>query len=138
MDVYKNVDYHSSGRCKCLINIHLVFAIKYRKKLLDGNIKDDLMQIIFDICKEKHWNIKAMECDSDHIHILIDIQPKYSVLYVVHRIKQLSTFRIYKQHSNFMKTHFWKSNTFWSDGYFACSTGEASTDIIKKYIDTQG
>lgn len=138
MDDNKIIDYHSSNRCKYLINIHLAFAIKYRKKLLVGDIKDDLLQIVHDICKEKNWIIKAMECDIDHIHILLDIQPKYSIHYIVHRLKQLSTYRIYLKHSKMLKTHFWKCNTFWSDGYFACSTGDASTDTIKKYIDTQG
>ena len=79
-----------------------------------------------------------MECDLDHIHILLDIQPKYSPFYVVHRLKQLSTFKIYTKHNNYLKTHFCKQNTFWSDGYFVCYTSEASIDTIKKYIDTQG
>jgi len=37
-----------------------------------------------------------------------------------------------------MRKHFWKEHTFWSDGYFVCSTGEASTETIKQYIASQG
>jgi len=42
------------------------------------------------------------------------------------------------QNKDFLKKHFWKENTLWSDGYFVCSTGNASTETIQKYIAEQG
>lgn len=130
--------YHSKNHSKFLIKLHFVFAVKYRKKLLIGKLNDDMLQIIFEICKEKGYIIDAMQSDIDHLHILVDIEPKVSALEVAHQIKQISTFRIYKKHKDFLKKHFWKENTFFSDGYFVCSTGDASTDTIQKYIDEQG
>jgi putative transposase len=130
--------YHSKNHSKFLIKLHFVFAVKYRKKLLVGKLNDDMLQIIFEICKEKGYIIDAMQSDIDHLHILVDIEPKVSALEVAHQIKQISTFRIYKKHKDFLKKHFWKENTFFSDGYFVCSTGDASTDTIQKYIDEQG
>jgi putative transposase len=130
--------YHSKNHSKFLIKLHFVFAVKYRKKLLIGKLNDDILQIIFEICKEKGYIIDAMQSDIDHLHILVDIEPKVSAFEVAHQIKQISTFRIYKKHKNFLKKHFWKENTFFSDGYFVCSTGDASTDTIQKYIDEQG
>ena len=121
-----------------MIKLHFVFAVKYRKKLLVGKLNDDMLQIIFELCKEKGYIIDAMQSDIDHLHILVDIEPKVSALEVAHQIKQISTFRIYKKHKDFLKKHFWKENTFFSDGYFVCSTGDASTDTIQKYIDEQG
>ena len=70
--------------------------------------------------------------------MLVDIDPKVSALQVAHQIKQISTFRIYKKHKEYLKKHFWKENTFWSDGYFVCSTGDTSTYTILKYIEDQG
>jgi len=116
----------------------LVFSTKYRKKLLSGVIKDDIKQIIYDISNEKEMIIKAIETDIDHIHIMVDAPPKKSVLEIVNNFKSISTNRIYKLHRTFLKGQFWKENTFWSDGYFACSIGEASPETIKKYIETQG
>ena len=130
--------YHSKNHSKFLIKLHFVFAVKYRKKLLIGKLNDDMLQIIFEICKEKGYVIDAMQSDIDHLHILVDIEPKVSALEVAHQIKQISTFRIYKKHKDFLKKHFWKENTFFSDGYFVCSTGDASTETIKKYIAEQG
>jgi putative transposase len=97
-----------------------------------------MLQIIYDIAKEKGYTIDEMQSDINHIHILVDIEPKVSALEVAHQIKQISTFRIYKINKLFLKKHFWKENTFWSDGYFVCSTGDASTETIRKYIAEQG
>ena len=54
------------------------------------------------------------------------------------RLKQISTHRIWEKQGVVLKSHFWKENTFWSDGYFVCSTGDASMETIKKYIEEQG
>lgn len=131
-------NYHHGSHCKYLLQYHLVFSTKYRKKLLVGNIKDDIKQIIYDIANEKELVIKAIETDIDHIHIMVDAPPKKSVLEIVNNFKSMSTHRIYKLHRTFLKGQFWKENTFWSDGYFDCSIGEASPETIKKYIETQG
>lgn len=130
--------YHSKNHSKFLIKLHFVFAVKYRKKLLVGKINEDMLQIIFEICKEKNYVIDAMQSDIDHLHILVDIEPKVSALEVAHQIKQIATHRIYKKHREYLKKFFWKEDTFFSDGYFVCSTGDASTETIQKYIEEQG
>lgn len=80
-----------------------------------------------------------METGEDHIHMLIEYEPKLSVLQIVRRLKQESSVSLWKIHKNFLKTHFWKEHTFWSDGYFVCSIGEgASYEVIQKYIKSQG
>ena len=131
-------NYHHNYHSKYLIKLHIVFAVKYRKKLLTGTIDNDLKQIFFDISQEKGFGIDIMESEYDHIHILVDVPPKLSALDIIHALKSISTFRIYKKHFALLKKHFWNENTFWSDGYFVCSTGDASTDTIRKYIEEQG
>jgi len=130
--------YHKKSHCKYLIKIHLVFVTKYRKNIITGKFRDDLLNIIKVISTEKKFIIDIIESDGDHLHILIDITPNISVQQVVHQLKQISTYRIYRIHYDYLKKHYWKENTLFSDGYFACSTGDVSTDIIKKYIENQG
>ncbi len=130
--------YNHSAHCKYSLNLHFVFAVKYRKKLLNGEIDTDMKQILFEISKLKGFTINTMESDIDHIHILIETSPYFSPFEIAHQLKQISTFRIYKIHRIELKKHFWKENTFWSDGYFVCSTGNASTETIRKYIESQG
>jgi putative transposase len=130
--------YHTKNHSKFLIKLHFVFAVKYRKKLLKDSLNEDMLQIILDICEQKGYIVDALQSDINHVHILVDIEPKVSALEVAHQIKQISTFRIYKKYKEELKKHFWKENTFWSDGYFVCSTGDASTETIQKYIEEQG
>ena len=130
--------YHTSSHSKYLLQCHLVFSTKYRKKILDGALKDDLKQILYDIANEKDIIIVAMESDLDHIHLMVDYPPTKSVFEMVSSFKSIATHRIYKLHRTFLKGHYWKENTLFSDGYFTCSIGEASPETIRKYILTQG
>jgi putative transposase len=116
----------------------LIFATKHRKKLLRGAVEEDMKQILFEISNQSDFTIDIMESDIDHIHILIDFPPKLSISSIVNRLKAVTTNRIYKKHSSLLKQQYWKENTFWSDGYFVCTTGDACTETIKKYILEQG
>ena len=134
----KNSEYNCKNHSKYLIKLHFVFAVKYRKRLLKNELNEDMLQIMFEIAKQKNFSIDTMQSDVDHLHILVDVPPKISALNVAHCLKQISTHRIYKKYNTELKKHFWKENTFWSDGYFVCSTGNASTETIRKYIENQG
>ena len=80
-----------------------------------------------------------MKTDKGHIHLLIDYGPKISVPEIVRRLKQETTFELWKIHEQYLSKYFWKEKTFWSDGYFASSIGEgASYDTIQEYIKSQG
>jgi len=133
----KDSQYHSKASAKYLLKIHLILVCKYMKQLLIET-GDDCKQIIFEISKPSNFTIDAMELDKNHIHLLLDIEPKLSVSSIVNRLKSISTNRLWKRPKNFLKPHFWKERTFWSDGYFACSRGNANMETIKKYIETQG
>lgn len=128
-------NYKTKPGRKFLLRAHIVFVVKYRKKLLVGTLDQRLKAYIKSLCTSK-FDILLLETDVDHIHILIDYDTTVSVSSIVRRLKQMSTNWIW-QHTDLRK-QFWKENTFWSDGYFAASTGDASTETIKKYIETQG
>ena len=64
--------------------------------------------------------------------------PRISISSIVNRIKSITTHRIWEKHSNYLQKQFWKEKTFWSDGYFVCSVGEASPETIRNYIANQG
>ncbi len=130
--------YNHSSHSKYLIKLHIIFVVKYRKELLIESIDTDMKQIFFEIAQQKEFLIETMESDKNHIHLLVDAKPTQSAFDIVRHLKSISTFRIYKLHKQFLKKHFWKENTFWSDGYFVCSTGDASTETIRKYIEQQG
>lgn len=93
---------------------------------------------MYDIANEKGIIIVAIETDLDHIHLMVDYPPTKSVVEMVGNFKSISTNRIYKLHKTLLKSHYWKENTLFSDGYFCCSIGDVSPETIKNYIETQG
>jgi len=133
------VDYISRNHSKYLLMAHLIFVTKYRKQLLIkyGN---EIKQILSDIAEEKDFEIIEMEVDKDHVHLLVSYNPMQSILDIVRLLKQMSTYRIWRQNNNhlYLSKQFWKEKTFWSDGYFACSIGNVSKETIEKYIQGQG
>ena len=98
--------YHHSSHSKYLIKLHIVFAVKYRKKLLVDSLDEDMKQLLFEISQEKGFTVDTMQSDIDHIHILVDIPPTLSAFQIVHQLKQLSTFRIWKKYAMELKKTF--------------------------------
>ena len=130
-------NYKSKNHSKFTLKYHIIFVCKYRKKLLikyGGEIK----QIIKDISYKYDFDILEIEVDKDHIHILVDSEPKLSPLMIVRVLKQQSTIIIYGRHYTELKRHFWNENTFWTDGYFCSTIGEVSSKTLEKYIQNQG
>jgi putative transposase len=123
-----------------MIKLHIIFVTKYRKHILTGEVDDDMKQIIYEISQmeDSLFSIESMETDKDHVHMLVDIDPNVSATSIVSRGQQMSTNRIWKKYSEVLKKSYWKENTFLSDGYFVCSTGNANMETIKKYIEEQG
>jgi putative transposase len=135
----KKSNYISTNRSKHYLKCHLIFVCKYRKKLLVGQLKEDMRSILLNITSNSDFEIEVFESDLDHIHFLIRYIPRLSITSIVRKLKQESTYHIWRSsHRPFLFKHFWKEHTFWSDGYFVCSIGEASPDTIREYILNQG
>lgn len=133
------MDYYSKNHSKCLLMVHLIFVCKYRKKLLI-EYGEQIQNIFREIAGEKYFEIIAMEIDKDHIHLLARYPPTKSILDIVRLLKQVSTYRIWRQNNNrvLLSKYFWKEKIFWSRGYFACSIGNVSQTTIESYIKNQG
>jgi len=131
--------YKSKNHSKYSLKAHLIFVVKYRKPLLTLDISFAIKSKFLQIAERSDFDIELMETDKDHIHLLIDYEPKVSILQIVRRLKQESTYMMWQNYEVLLKKHFWKERTFWSDGYFVCSIGEgASYDTIQEYIKSQG
>lgn len=119
--------------------MYLVFVVKYRKKIISNNLSFFLKVIIKQIEERSDFRVECLETDKEHIHLLVDYNPRLSILQIVRRLKQETTFKLWRAYSSYLKKFFWKEHTFWSDGYFACSIGEgASYETIQEYIKNQG
>lgn len=124
--------YYSKDSCKFLMQYHLIFVCKYRKKLFTGSFADDIKNIMTGISRKYDFEIKTIESDKDHIHLLVSSTPQISVSQIVRVLKQESTLRAWKLHYDILRKQFWKENTFWTDGYFVATIGDVSQKTLQK------
>ena len=82
---------HTTWRCQ----YHVVFAPKYRRMVIYGQIKKDIGQILRQLCEQKGIEIIEAEACPDHIHMLISFSPKYSISYVMGYLKGKSSLMIF-------------------------------------------
>ena len=75
--------------------------------------------------------------ESDHIHIMLRLEPKYSISKVIQILKQMTRYHVWQDFPSLRK-HYWKRDWLWSSGYFCSTTGDASAETIRKYIENQG
>lgn len=131
-------NYVSNSHCKYYLKVHLIFVTKYRKNLLVNGLDTWIKREFEYISNGCDFSIDIMGTNKNHIHLLVSYPPSISVSSIVRKLKQKSTADIWKRFYSVMRIEFWKEHTFWSDGYFACSIGEASPETIRNYIENQG
>jgi putative transposase len=112
----------------------VVFAPKYRRKVFYGEKRAEIGQILRELCNWKKVNIINAEVCPDHIHMLIEIPPKYSVSSFMGFLKGKSSVMIYERWGN-MKYKY-KSREFWCRGYYVDTVGK-NTKAIDAYISNQ-
>ena len=121
---------HTKWNCK----YHIVFTPKYRRQIIYRQISADIGQIIRSLCARKGITIIEAAALPDHIHLYVEIPPKYSVSEIVGYLKGKSSLMIFDRHAN-LKYKFGNRH-FWSEGYYVSTVG-LNEATIKKYIQDQ-
>ena len=121
---------HSSYRCE----YHIVFAPKYRRKEIYGQIKKDVGEILRKLCQEKKVEIIEAEACPDHIHMLVSIPPYLSIAQFMGYLKGKSSLMIFDRHANLKYKY--GNRHFWCRGYYVDTVGKNSR-IIQEYIRNQ-
>jgi len=129
MDELQNLS-HTVWECK----YHVVWIPKYRKKVLYGELRKHLGNIVRELAVQKESSILEGHLMLDHIHVLISIPPKYSVAQVVGFIKGKSAIQIARTFSG-RKRNF-TGQRFWARGYFVSRVCR-DEDAIRAYIKKQ-
>ena len=129
--------YKSKNHSKFILRYHIIFVCKYRKKLMI-EYGEFVKNTMIDISKKYDSNIIEIEVDKDHIHLMIESEPKISPLMIVRVLKQQTTKMLWRSFSTQLQKHFWKEKTFFTDGYFVSTIEEVSSETLRKYIQNQG
>ena len=103
---------HTKWNCK----YHLVFAPKFRRKIIYGKLREDIGKILSMLCKRKGVRLIEGGMCPDHVHMLVEIPPSISVSSFVGYLKGKSTLMIFERHAN-LKYKFGNRHFFWCRGY---------------------
>ena len=125
-------NYKKHNKTVYLCNYHVIWCPKYRRKLLVGDIKNRLEEIIKDALYEKGCEIISLEIMPDHVHLLVSGNPKIAPFEIAKAVKGRSSGILRKEFPFLMKMP-----TLWSRSYFVSTVGNASSATVKKYIERQ-
>ncbi len=126
------MEYQHSRNKVYLINYHLIWCPKRRKKVLVGDIKTRLEQIIREVAIEKNTEVLSLEIMPDHLHLFVSSHPNIPVHNLIKAFKGRS--------SNFLRKEFpelLKLPSLWTHSYFVSTAGNVSSETIQKYIEAQ-
>ncbi len=121
---------HSTYRCQ----YHIVFAPKYRRKVIYGKLRKDIGQILRKLCEQKGVEIIEANAMPDHIHMLVSVPPYLSIAQFMGYIKGKSTLMIFDRHANLKYKY--GSRHFWCRGYYVDTVGR-NEKVIREYIKNQ-
>ena len=121
---------HTTWNCK----YHLVFAPKFRRQVIYGSIKADVGKILRELCERKGITIIEAECCPDHVHMLVEIPPKYSVSEIMGYLKGKSSLIIFDRHANLKYKY--GNRHFWCRGYYVDTVGK-NAKKREEYIRNQ-
>ena len=123
-----------STRPKWECKYHIVFAPKFRRKVIYGQLKRDIANILSMLCKRKGVEIIEAEMCRDHVHMLVRIPPNISVSSFIGYLKGKSTLMIFERHANLKYKY--GSRHFWCRGYYVDTVGR-NKNAIAAYIKNQ-
>ena len=118
------------------LKYHMVWAPKYRKMVLRGDLARRLKIAFTEIADRYEFEIDTMEVKEDHVHLFLTAPPRYSPSQVVQIMKSISAEVVFREFPEVEK-QLW-GGELWSDGYFVRSVGDKVTsEVIRRYIKYQ-
>lgn len=120
----------------CNINYHVVWSVKYRRKIPNKEVEDFLKQTAIAVGKDKGFDVKLIECGKgDHVHCFITAPPKLSVTTIVKYLKGITGRKLYDKFPD-IRDKLWHGQ-LWNHFYYCETIGSVSEEAIKNYIEKQ-
>jgi len=131
-----NLDFDRASHCVYHLAAHVVFCTKFRQHTLTSEKRDFLKATMERLAVEQSCEIMEWDGEGDHIHMLLRYPPTVVLSSVVGMLKSKSASAVLDQFGSiYCGKHV---RTFWSSGFFLCSVGGATLEILKAYIENQG
>ncbi len=122
--------------CVCNINYHVVWSVKYRRKIINAEIESFLKEQACAIARDKGFTIHLFEAgEGDHIHCFVSAPPKLSITDIVKYLKGITGRKLFERYPE-LREQLWKGQ-LWNHSYYVETIGSVSEDNIRRYIEHQ-
>lgn len=125
--------YRHKNTSVSLINYHFIWIPRRRRKVLVGDVKRRVIELIYEKATELDCKIVSLAIEPEHIHLFLNCSPDLAPKQIMHRIKGYSSYILRKEFP-----HLKKMPSMWTRSYFVSTAGNVSSSTIEKYIAAQG
>ena len=120
----------------CNINYHVVWSVKYRRKVLTAEKEVFLKELVQEIAEQKGFTVHLFECgECDHVHCFVSGPPKLSITDIVKYLKGITGRKLFEKYPD-IRNQLWKGQ-LWNHSYYVETIGCVSEENIRRYIENQ-
>jgi len=128
-------DYRRAAHTVYALQYHFVFITKYRKPVLRGDVGTEVRDLIREVCRTLDVEILQGHVRPDHVHLLLSVPPHLAPSRVMQRVKGKTSHHLLQDHRK-LRAEFWGRH-LWARGYFVCTSGNVTDEVIARYIAEQ-
>ena len=110
-----------------------MWCTKYRKPVLIGDIGVRFRDLARQICTDLSVEVLSGVVTKDHVHMLVSVPPRLAMSKLMQRLKGKTSYKLQREFAGLRK-HYW-GQRMWARGFFACTTGNVTDEMVKAYID---
>lgn len=126
---------HTSRGCTYRIQYHIVWCVKYRRKVLLNAVEKYFKKVLYQIASESNIDIISLECMPDHVHILVECTPYHYIPEAIKSLKGKTARKLFVAHPE-IKHKLWNGR-LWNPSYFIATVSENTEEQIRRYIESQ-
>ena len=126
-------EYYKESHLTFSCQYHVIFCPKYRRKVLTDGIDVRLKEILKEVAEKYNFQILEMEVMSDHVHLLLDCNPRFGIMECVTKLKGASSRKLREEFPHLKS----RIPTLWTRSSFISTVGSVSLEIVKQYIEDQ-
>ena len=120
----------------CNINYHVVWSVKYRRKVITPEVESYMKHLVRKIAEDKGFVVHLFESgENDHVHCFVSAPPKLSITDIVKYLKGITGRKLYEQFP-WLRSKLWKGQ-LWNHSYYVETIGSVSEENIRRYIEAQ-
>ena len=118
------------------IEYHIVWCVKYRRKIINECIEQSLIHILNNIADDNGFQILEANTDQDHVHLLVSCSPQHYIPNIIKALKGVSARLLMKEYVDNLRNQLWGGH-LWNPSYFIATVSENTESQIREYIQKQ-